>query len=352
MPTFTDWESDQSDGTLPNTEDAGIFQYRHFVHWETNQTWDAGIGRNGTGSWTIQIKDPSGIVIFEQTVQITVTVMFFGFAMVWYYYSRTDEINTTIVEGQQVTEPIPPTFLLGVETGNMVLGGDTVPTYGSAFGGIIDAFWQSPVYKMSVPIGSKLNVINDRWGLGVQTRPDWQWRFGDGSDFQIDSTFDSFGFLNSVTSQGTKDLICQRSLPNHTTREQDVILSGSDPTMAVLRNGKTLLIKKDANALGMYESLDAMLSFQKTEDPLLEGNVIMPHLIALRGGGYLQLAKSAGEFKYVRKGADGSVTNGVINAATSAKELSASQSDNGVIVLINEMGAPVASSADDGVSFQ
>lgn len=77
MPTFTDWESDKSDGTLPNTEDAGVFQYRHFVHWETTQSWDAGIGRNGTGSWTIQIKDPSGIVIFEQTVQITVTVMFF-----------------------------------------------------------------------------------------------------------------------------------------------------------------------------------------------------------------------------------------------------------------------------------
>jgi len=348
MPTFTDWKSDKSDGTLPNTEDAGIFQYRHFIHWETVQSWGAGIGRKGTGTWTIQIKDPSGIVIFEQTVQISVSVLFFGFVITWFYYEDEDVYTTTIVDGQQITADNPvSTYLVGAEEGDMIPGGDTVS------GDIIDAFYESAVYKMSVPVGSTFHVIDDRWGLGVQTRPDWQWRFGDGSDFQIDSTFDSFGFLNSVTSyKGTSDLLCQRSLPNHTTREQLAILSGSDPVMAVLRNGKTLLIKKDSNDFGMHESLDAMMSFQKRDDELLQGSVTMPHLVALRGGGYLQLAKSAGEFKYIRVGPDGAKTNGAINDAAGYKELSAAQADNGVITLINETGAPVASSADDGVSFQ
>lgn len=355
MAGLSDWQSNSSDGTLPNTEAVGMFQYRHYINWDTIAGASAGLGRTGKGSWHIQIINAGGVVLFEQKVTISITVIFAGFAIIWYYYDTVGEkIETSIVGGVTIADGSGWTYTIGStpasETGNMVPGGGTEPAYNGE--GIISAFWESPVYKMSVPVGAKLHVITDNWGLGVQVRPEWQWRFGGGVSGYIDSTFDDFGFLYSVNeSESPGNLACLLSLPRHEVREQESIVEGATPSIAVERTGRTLMLRNDDGKWNLYESLDAMLSWQKSADEVLQGSVEMAHLVPLTGGGYVMITKNGSNFQYAGRAADGSVLKGDLQVADDTTEISASQNKAGLIYVINQLGKKIAVSSDNGVTF-
>lgn len=255
--TMTPFTSDQSDGTLPNAEPSTRFQYSHYVNWQTTASASPGLGREGKGTWHIQLIDPSNNVIFEQIVSTIITVIFFGFELVWYYYGTQDVFVTTIIGGQSVTEPLSSQYVIGTEEGYMIPGGDDVPAYGSD-GGIVSAAYYSPIYIMDVPVGTKLHVVSDTWGLGVQTRPEWQWSFLLGGS-AVSSFFDqSTGMTWQAFTQSTGTVVQNTRQLRFGTDVQNVvtIYPAAAHYAKLFRIGTSVFCVADIGGLRLFETRD------------------------------------------------------------------------------------------------
>lgn len=262
MPAMTPFKPGQSDGTLPNIQPAKLFQYAHYINWDTSQTWNAGLGKEGKGKWHIQLIDPSGRVIFEQTVTITITVIFFGFELVWYYYSGVGEkYETTVINGQPITDTNTAWShtignTINGEQGNMIPGGDDVPAYGGE--GIVSAVYHSPVYVMDIPVGTKLHVISDNWGLGVQVRPEWQWSFLYGGNTQA-SYFDNTTGMTwqGFVENGKTVIQTTRRMSSGLAPERTVLVFASTVAyMRIFRMGASIYTLVDNSGLELLESRD------------------------------------------------------------------------------------------------
>lgn len=354
---FTEYKPIFSDGRLPNDEVKGIFQYKRFIHWNTFELYAQGLGRLGQGHWEMQILAPDGqTVLFEQTVTIAITVVFTGFSLIWYQHETGEKIETTIVAGNETT-PESPSWEHTIggthfsEQGIMIPGGGVVPgSQGTGY--TVEADWQSPAYKMRLPAGSRLKIVTDHWGLGASVRPEWRFRFGDATDLGIDSGFDQFGAMYSVNNGENRNLQARRSWPNHAARTMESAFVGDSPALAIDRSGRVSMIKNDSGQWNLYRSDDAMWSWEKTESELLQGSVEMARLVALRGGGFVQVVKSGSEFRYLAVGADGSRSIGRVPLLKSAQELSIAQDESGHIWAINEKGETVALSRDNGAVWR
>lgn len=216
-----EWRPTNSAGDLPNETVADLWQYRRFVHWEFDANL-LGIGfHQGVGSWKIQLLQ-GDTPMFEQEVRMTLQVVMLGMPGLLFYTWQwvKDEIITSIIDTtpmnnvDNIPNIEPPIASVSLAAGTTIrdandvillddeitrvinpswaktLGGTSVSEFGTMVPGggggvaqnqvMIDAFWQSPVYKTNLPTGLKLKVVFDQWGLGISTRPEWQFRFQEG----------------------------------------------------------------------------------------------------------------------------------------------------------------------------
>lgn len=352
---MTNWASTQSDGTLPLTHDAGYFQYKHFISWFTAQAWGAGMWRVGKGTWHIQLIEPQGRVIFEQKVTFGVTLMFFGMMgigiLIWMYNENSEEITTTIVGGDPITDENPSwSYTLG----NSPLSefGILVPGGGESVINTVEADWMSPIYKMRVPVGTKLNVITDNWGLGVNTRPEWQFRFGEPAEGQVASAVDDYNQLYTVAeyfSVASDKLANARSWhPYHIPR----LISnddGKDPSIDIDKSGRVMRVSAVGSQTKVSQSVDAMRTWQDLNIQVPQGGT-MPQVLTTNDGGYLAITKQGGGvFKYLRVNAGGLQFIGTFKGEGDTVTLA--ESNNGIIYVVNDKGVKIAASIDSGRTF-
>lgn len=361
---LTDWKSTQSDGTLPNEFVAAQFQYKRFLHWEAD-IFSFGIGgREATGTWKIQIKNGDA-VLFEQEVKLTLWLVSLGTIglQLYTWAFRREVITTTKVGGVEITEENPSwSYTLGgtefSEFGTLIPGGGSGYTDVTAY---IDAEWQSPVYRMTVPVGAKLDVVMDAWGLGASTRPEWQFRFQEGALRLVDTAPGYFGEivaarpLSGVT--GRQTMQGGHSWPFHKSLSAHGFIRGaSEPSLVMEPDGREILGVLQSDGYWEYESLNTQRSWKKVKYPvagqiekkeqaIFDASVQMPQLIKTENG-RLALARR-GSFLVVRfVGEEGVGATKRVGPAAGDKSYSLTVDDQGLYVICDDSGLPVYESAD------
>lgn len=355
---MTDWKPTNSDHTLSNDSVAGQFRYRHYINWEVFLGGTFGIGfKTATGGWKIQIKSPSDEVIFEQETKITMQVVslgFFGLVLFTWNFVKQD-INTTIVAGQEVTEENPAyihTIGGGVDSED---GAYFTPGGGSDYvdaTATITGFWESTIYNSLIPVGSTLHVIYDTWGLGISLRPEYQFSFGAAQLGGIDSTMDTINqmYIAAPSWELNNGIAYSRLWPPYEFKTEFSSLDGDSPSMVVLNTGKVVMTRRTDDGVFLYESLDAMRTWTKNEAVNLAQGIEMPQVIGMKGGSVMAVVKVDATWKYTLLGSDGVYTQGEFTG--DGDMITLSQSDDGTVYAINENALVVAASTDGGKTFK
>lgn len=355
MP-LTNWRSIQSDGTLPNEGAASEVQYRRFLNWSVDLDI-IGIGStSGTGRWTIQILNGSS-VIFEQKVELTLRIVSLGavglslftwqvtrekITTTWIAPAAANVVsnipgivapisvdntngsgivydaNNVILNPGQVNSVTNPSWMrvLGgaaptSEFGTMIQGGGS----GVAVPGIpaiIEAFWQSPVYEYSLPSGCRLHVVMDSWGLGANSRPEWQFSFEEASaDFS--ATLDRQGAIRMITTRGRaldmrltydSQSLLQRRAPLKNASNPQLWRDESNRIwMLALHNNQWKLWYSD---LGGFDLLPAIYSNSNDDETntgeqvaLFPDSFTNVDIAPRKGGGYAAIGQRSGKVFFI-----------------------------------------------------
>lgn len=355
--SMTDWKPTNSDHTLPNDSVAGQFRYRHYVTWEVFLQNNLGIGfRDGKGNWHIQIISPLGKVIFEQNVEITIrTVALGGLGLVFFTWQfLKQDFDTTVVAGQTITDTNPAwSYTIGnTVNGEQVAlfnpGGGQDYSDGTA---LIEGFWESTIYRSQIPVGSTLHVIQDTWGLGISTRPEYQFSFGEAQLGTIDSTVDAYNqqYLAAPTWELSNGIAFSRLWSPFEYRVEYSTLDGDSPSLAVLDTGKVVMTRRTDDGVFLYESLDAMRTWVKNDSVNLAQGIEMPQVLPLKGGALIAVVKNDATWKYTYIGSDGVASQGQFTG--DGDMITLTQSADGVVYANNEKGLVIASSNDGGKTF-
>lgn len=351
---MTDWKPTNSDKTLPNQTVAGQFRYRHYVNWEVFLGSSFGIGyQTATGGWKIQIKSPSDKIIFEQETKITLQVVSLGgFGLAFFTWNFVkQEINTTVVAGQEVTETNPAsTYTLIGSEDNAYFNPGGGSDYTDLIG-IISGFWESTIYRSQIPVGSTLHVIYDTWGLGISRRPEYQFSFGESNLGTIDSTIDMYNqmFIAAPSWELNNGISYQRSWPPYLYKTENSTLDGDSPSLAVLDTGKIVMTRRTDDGVFLYESLDGMRTWLKNDAVNLAQGIDMPQVIAMKAGAVMAVVKNGSLWKYTLIGGDGVYTQGTFTGE--GEMITLSQDDTANVYAINEKAIVIAKSTDGGKTF-
>lgn len=360
MP-LTGWKPNQSNGTLPNDFTTGQLQYRHFLHYENDMSGFGIVTKTGVGKWKIRLYHEERL-LFEQEVQLTLQVVGLGVLYTWQYVR--EKIITTWIEPGAVNVVNPATALVAPisvtntaassgmvddaanhrltieewrglgspswerlafgdvpasEFGTMIPGGGSGTTTGIAQ---IDAFWQSPIYTIRAPVGSRLDVVMDSWGLGISTRPEYQWRFNKGT-VGFAATLDRQGAIRMVSERpGTLDLSHTYDSVRRAFRRAE-IRDASAPKIHRAPTGRIYVLALKGNAwmlwysdYGGFDIHPVTYDYQNQwdEDSLTAGAQVAlwsdsftdVDITARHSRGYVSCAKRGGRI-YVRSSADGIV---------------------------------------------
>lgn len=181
MPPLPDFKPAKSDGTLPLDATASQFQYSHALHYVTSLD---GLGiayQEAKGRWRVQFIS-NGTVIFEQMVELTFGITSLGFSGLQFvaWQIVKEKITSFIINGEAINN-LNPAWKYTVGGTELSEFGITIPGGGGDYVDQelnINVDWQSTIYNMKVPVGTKLKVVFDSWGLGVQSRPEYGFRFG------------------------------------------------------------------------------------------------------------------------------------------------------------------------------
>lgn len=227
-PAFSPRHPERPD-ELPLDSDAGVFQLRKWIQAvipidhlvSVDQSAFLGMGQSLDfktikADFKYQLVTPSGQVIFEQTVEISMTCTTMSFTVfgglsvgmfTWYVPANGVKIKTTIINGQTITPENPawsytwPKSLATPFTEQGYVIPDSLGDFGIDYG-LAEGWYMGPVYEMRIPVGTKLKIIFDRWQSRITRNPSWQFRFDEGGTFA--TTTDVPGALRLATPQGNK----------------------------------------------------------------------------------------------------------------------------------------------------
>jgi hypothetical protein len=401
------WRSTQSDGTLPNEKRAAQMQFRRFLSWSTD-VFDWGIAsRDGVGKFKIQINHGDSL-IFEQEVELTLRLVTLGMTGLIFYSWQflREEISTTRI-GPEVTNTIPEGIGLTppikvINTASMAgavedasnhrLTAEELRSVGSpswlrtlggagptsefgtlvpgAGGGstdrevIVEAWWESSVYKLTVPVGAKLKVVRDAWGLGASTRPEWQFRFLEGARL-VDGAFGPFGELVAARPlAGDGGLQGGHGFAEYGFFDgRGWIAGASDPSLVMLPDGREILGVLQNDGYWEYESRNTQRQWTKVRYPgeepgttqtlpLFDGEIIMPQLIRLENGTRLAIGISDGRI-VVRRSSDGGVGDLIdVGDAGNEESVALDKDASGAVYIVGGSGTALYQSSNGGARFE
>lgn len=360
------WASLRRGGVIPLDKQASQVQYRHHIIYETDLSILGLTGQVVHGRWHVQRKRGDEIR-FDQEVDLAIYIVSWGFVgqtfFTWAF--RQETITTHVVDGQQITEENPSwKYTVGgtplSEFGTLIPGGGGDYTNLTA---TIITRWEGPVYIENVQPGETWHILLDSWGLGVSSRPEYQFRFQFGSRRMAEAKFGMLDELIQVKKLGTSSLITGHSWPGYQYPVWlGYIADASDPSMVVYDNGIQILgvMLED----GYYEhiSKDSGRSWTKvkypTENPLVDEekevfskDARMPQLI--RTDNYrlaLAIVNSDLRVRRIRdEGMDASLTIGQV---ANDETFSFDRAPTGEIYIVSSTGEIKFKSSDDGLTYE
>jgi len=367
MPETSEWESSQLDGTLPFDEDVTQFQYRKFIHWEFSlfslQTAFPGFGLGytvATGSFRVKIFDPNDVVIFEQkvTLRILVTALIFGsFGLVgiglFIWLPTSEKIETLIINGQPVTDENPSwKYTIGgqesSEFGTYEVGSGEGATTNA---GIIEDWWDSPVYRISIPQGSRWHIVGDSWAYGVSSGLLYQFRSLPGGAFGvnfIDAEIDPIGVMNLAYTDQSMISTRRFDHPYRDPRERAYVIESRDGSVAETPYGWEYIAVRKSNTyeeLISIDSLGTLLGREETPEAriLWEGQILNPRYIILANGVRITIQNRGGEL-VMKSSRDDFGGEKVISLVGLSEAFDITEDSSGVIWVTNENGAQFMSS--------
>lgn len=160
---WSDWHAVQSNGTIP--EDllpANAFQLRYFLEWDYDIVSPATMFALMTGKWRWDIKDSAGGMLFEQTNQVRVMIVWLHLGgsvnmVSWNWDSSGDRIETTYPEEPETVSDMAESLYLDPASNptadfTYAHGPDEVPTV------YIQSYYYGPLYEIALPVGSVIAV--------------------------------------------------------------------------------------------------------------------------------------------------------------------------------------------------
>lgn len=370
MP-LSDWKSTASDGTLPNKALAGQFQYKRALIWNV-PLFGFGAGfKVATGTWHIQLKNGE-TVIFEQTVALTLQLISIGFTggLQLFTWQFQKEVITTPIIGGAPTGDDNPSWSYTIGATDKSEFGILVPGGGSDYTDVeatIIAEWQSPVYRMNVPTGTKLHIVTDHWGLGSSSRPEWQFRFKDGFRRMLDTATGFFGELVSVRGQNGNanrdDVEGGHSWPAYNELTgRGTILGAHEPSLVLLPDGRDITAVLQDDGYWEYESYDSQRTWQKvgypvsgevakkTPEKIFDASVQMPQMIQLDTI-RLAVARRGSTLVSRRISDEGFDVITPVSDSAGDGTYSLNAMDDGKVQICDDSGKPVFQSLDSGLSW-
>lgn len=247
------------------------------------------------------------------------------------------------------------------EFGTMEKGGGTDVTLLRVF---ITDWWDSPVYVMPVYPGTKLNVISDHWGLGVQTRPEWQFRFQYGQFQLVDCKFGPFGELNVVhgSKNNPRMRIGHSWGDNRSLQDYAYIEGAVSPSLAFTAEGHRIIGLLFTNGFWEYISRDFGRSIEpleyaseaagiKTTEPIFGPETMMPQLVSV--GNIRMALGTVGQEIHVRRILrDGPAELVTVGSFLGQNSYAIDVDPTGRTVIVDSYGIPVYETLDQGLSWQ
>jgi hypothetical protein len=296
-----------------------------------------------------------------------VSIGFPGGLQLFTWAFQKEVITTPIIGGAETSAENPSwSYTLGgtefSEFGILIPGGGS--SYTDIVATIIEE-WQSPVYRMNVPVGAKLKVIQDHWGMGASTRPEWQFRFREGVRRMLDTAAGFFGEIVAARPLGGQPsrtaIQGGHSWPFHRTlNEHGFVRGASEPSLVLMPDGREILGVLQDDGYFEYESFDTQRTWRKVgypvpdevrqtvPAPIFEASVQMPQLVRIEN---IRLALARrGSALVTRRLSDEGVGD-LKRVAANAGEgyYSLSVAEDGTVYICDETGLPRWQSDDAGL---
>jgi len=303
MPTWSEWESLNSQGVIQAPLPSIYFQYRYAITERVYFTDPWSLSMRVPGVWELRILDPNDVVIFHQTVEIRFDVFyymdqFFGTRLLtffaWTYAASAEVITTTVPD---------PVETMGdmAEQGYMQPGGGSTFTadYGyitesTANGDTGDGFWYSPMYALAIPVGSRFEVIRHTVGVPLITPREAAIQIRTATGGTFGSLTDTADFLRIADPTGGD--IMQRYLvaPSGMFTRGPMLTSASEPSVWKDATNKMWLGARKSLAFRLYSSEDDGYAWSDEEQIMWPDGYTNPHATGGMGDRVFTVANKGG----------------------------------------------------------
>lgn len=247
------------------------------------------------------------------------------------------------------------------EFGTMETGGGSDYTNAVAY---INDWWDSPVYRLNLPVGCKFVFVMDSWSLGAKKRVEWQTRYETGTYDMAECRYGRFGELvRTHVIDGAHTLSLVRSWGRSNLTARGAIFEGvTDPSILVMPDGRYIIGVMTREGYHEYISVDLGRSAQRAEYPaesvsglapkeVFDAGVTMPRLVSL---GQKRVALAVRGTELISRTIDESGLGPlvVVGKASGQSSYSMDIDPDGALVVVDASGDIMYTSQDTGTSWQ
>lgn len=366
---YNQFRAAQSSGILPNEKPAKAMRMKKAIFW-TVDLLGFGIGsKTKSGEWTVTISNADeSQLFFKQLVKLS--LMLVSLSVPGLSLFTWNVINGTSGEKYETS------FVAGVPTtpeniGQFLQGGTVFSEQGIAIPGsgnestnltatiLFDYF--SPIYLFGspgrmLPPGYKVRISRDTWGIGTANST-YGFAFEDGA-LGLDTKIDAYDALLTARVGVGESILTSRAWPGGDYRVllPTAPVSGSDPFLTELSDGRLLLAVKVAEGYVEMQSHNSGWTWERLKYPDSDGGLTpkaravwppetqMPLSLKLDDQTRLSIAVDGAQLLSRVVSEHGLSESVVVGAASSAGAYSLEEAPDGRLLIIDETGRPLFSS--------